>query len=669
MPRAGFKSHSVHTGSNFPAGRGIPPPANKVCRELVPRDRPWITARRVPRESTAERGRKERAYVVGAVRTGPKGSIGSDPKHPVIDIGSIASSTADSQPMSVSMSAEQVVKQSRRHGGVPYPLVAGVSAIAVIVIGVVLMAAGLHLRSSIAREQHAFVRQSEFSTLSQQLGAASDLLTGEAQRYAETGDRKHLDLYWKEINETKSRDKVIARLSELGAGPELLGLLEQAKANSDALVETETRSQRLTAEATGIASAQMPSAVAAYELSSADQKLTDVQKRETGTRIMFDEQYDKDKARISAPVNEFNTKLTAQATAEVKDAESSTERAVWLLGTLIVVMIVAMLAVLWVLHMLVGRPSLRMAAALQNRRSADLEFRLKIEGTREMRRLGERMNDQFANLAGLVGRLEDQAEQVSSSARQLSSLGSAVADRTSDAAESAAAAASASREVAGSVSAGAAGVEEMTSAISEISHSAAAAAEIAGSAVTVTEDTHRAVTRLSGSSAEIGNVVNLINAIAEQTNLLALNATIEAARAGEYGKGFAVVAAEVKDLAQETGRATGDITTRMEAIQTDLAAVVSSIDQIGAIISQIHDAQNTIASAVEEQTAVTSEISQSLGQASQGTQDIAETAASTTAAVDQARESVTQSQDASAAMLAVAEVMQDIVQQYRGASS
>src|SRR5207248_3473567 len=108
---------------------------------------------------------------------------------------------------------------------------------------------------------------------------------------------------------------------------------------------------------------------------------------------------------------------------------------------------------------------------------------------------------------------------------------------------------------------------------------------------------------LGRSSAEVGQVIKVISRIAEQTKLLALNAAIEAARAGEAGRGFAVVANEVKELAKETARATEDIGRKIEAIQRDTRGAVEAIGQIGGVIAQIHDFQNTIASAVEEQTA------------------------------------------------------------------
>jgi methyl-accepting chemotaxis protein len=150
------------------------------------------------------------------------------------------------------------------------------------------------------------------------------------------------------------------------------------------------------------------------------------------------------------------------------------------------------------------------------------------------------------------------------------------------------------------------------------------------------------VSKLGVSSQEIGNVVKVITSIAEQTNLLALNATIEAARAGEAGKGFAVVANEVKELAQETARATEDIARRVETIQADTSGAVEAIGQISAIITSINDYQLTIASAVEEQTATTNEMSRNVTEAATGSGEIASNiigvasaAATTTQAVTQ----------------------------------
>jgi methyl-accepting chemotaxis protein len=179
---------------------------------------------------------------------------------------------------------------------------------------------------------------------------------------------------------------------------------------------------------------------------------------------------------------------------------------------------------------------------------------------------------------------------------------------------------------AGDVTAGvhavAGGAEEMGAAIREIAMSAAEAATVASDAVQTATQAEHVMAKLDASSAQIGSVVKAITAIAEQTNLLALNATIEAARAGETGKGFAVVAGEVKDLAQETAKATEEISRRIEAIQVDTRVAVEAISGVGQVIGRINDYQNTIASAVEEQSATTNGMTSDLGRAASGTSQI-----------------------------------------------
>jgi len=189
-------------------------------------------------------------------------------------------------------------------------------------------------------------------------------------------------------------------------------------------------------------------------------------------------------------------------------------------------------------------------------------------------------------------------------------------------------AAGASSDTSSSVHSVAAASEELASSVAEISRQVDASARIAGEAVDQAQKTDARISQLSQAASRIGDVVDLIKNIAEQTNLLALNATIEAARAGEAGRGFAVVAAEVKTLAEQTAKATGEISEQIAGIQSATEQSVVAIKEIGATIGRISEISSTIASAVEEQGAATQEISRNVQRAaegtSQGTADIAD---------------------------------------------
>jgi methyl-accepting chemotaxis protein len=227
-------------------------------------------------------------------------------------------------------------------------------------------------------------------------------------------------------------------------------------------------------------------------------------------------------------------------------------------------------------------------------------------------------------------------------ASQLTAVSQHMASTAEETAAQAGVASAAAEQVSRNVTTVAAGAEEMGASIREIAKSAHDAAKVATTAVKVADRTNTTVAKLGESSAEIGNVIKVITSIAQQTNLLALNATIEAARAGEAGKGFAVVANEVKELAKQTAKATEDISHKIEAIQADTKGAVGAIEQIGKIINEINDIQNTIASAVEEQTATTGEISRNVAEAARGSSEIA---ANVTGVAQAARNTTTGASD------------------------
>jgi len=234
----------------------------------------------------------------------------------------------------------------------------------------------------------------------------------------------------------------------------------------------------------------------------------------------------------------------------------------------------------------------------------------------ERKKLLNSMADDFeANVGGVVSTVSSASTEMESSATSLS----ATADQTSQQATTVAAAA---EEASTNVQTVASAAEELSSSISEISRQVSQSTQISNTAVAEVQGANEKVQGLAEAANKIGEVVALITDIADQTNLLALNATIEAARAGEAGKGFAVVASEVKNLANQTAKATEEISNQIGDIQGATEEAVSAIGSIGNIISQMNEISATIAAAVEEQGAATQEIARNVEQAAAGTGEV-----------------------------------------------
>ncbi|MFL9824121.1 methyl-accepting chemotaxis protein [Rhodoplanes sp. SY1] len=251
--------------------------------------------------------------------------------------------------------------------------------------------------------------------------------------------------------------------------------------------------------------------------------------------------------------------------------------------------------------------------------------RLEAEEKAEQDRIAaaRRKADMVALADGFERAVGDIVKTVSSASTELEAAAGTLT-RTAESTQGlSATVAAASEQASANVQSVASATNEMSSSVGEIGRQVQEATRIASDAVRQAEKTDGQITELSQAANRIGDVVKLITAIAEQTNLLALNATIEAARAGEAGKGFAVVAQEVKALAAQTAKATGDIGAQISGMQSATQVSVGAIKEIGGTIGRIAEISAAIAAAVEEQGAATHEIARNVQQAAAGTTQVA----------------------------------------------
>jgi len=244
----------------------------------------------------------------------------------------------------------------------------------------------------------------------------------------------------------------------------------------------------------------------------------------------------------------------------------------------------------------------------------------------DMMAVADRFEADVSQVASEVGAASHQME---ASAQRMTALAQQVTGQSSSVA-------SASEQAAANVQTVAAATEELSSSVAEIGSQVARSTAIAKAAVQEATETDAIVCGLAEAAARIGEIVNLINDIASQTNLLALNATIEAARAGEAGKGFAVVANEVKNLANQTTRATDEIAQQIGAVQEKTREAAAAIRNVTGTIGRIDEISSAIAAAVEQQGAATLEIARNVEQAARGTSEVSGTIAEVTNAAVEA---------------------------------
>ncbi|UQU61670.1 methyl-accepting chemotaxis protein [Couchioplanes caeruleus] len=369
---------------------------------------------------------------------------------------------------------------------------------------------------------------------------------------------------------------------------------------------------------------------------------------------------------------EMDKDLTELDAAETADAVRNSDAAKDTYGfsrMLSLILLVVGLILALLLGLLVARRIVRslgrVKAVCDALAANDLTRSSGLTSRDETGQMGRALDAAVASLRRTVGTIDESASSLAGASEQMSATAAQIAESAQNASTESQTVSAAAEEISRSVDTVSAGAEEMGASIREISQNATEAAQVAAEAVTLASTTSATMNKLGESSAEIGNVVKVITSIAEQTNLLALNATIEAARAGEMGKGFAVVASEVKDLAQETAKATEDISRRIEAIQADTTGAVTAIDEISKVIARINDFQTTIASAVEEQTATTAEMNRSVSEAATGTGDIAKSITGVADAAGRTSRGVEETQQATVELARMSTRLTGLVSAFR----
>ena len=495
-------------------------------------------------------------------------------------------------------------------------------------LAILILLIGLSLFSLIQdmNEQTAALKKDkELEMLAAQLQEASDYLTNEVRAYTQFGDKTHYDNYWKEVNETKTRDMVVERLRELNVPTQLLDLVEQAQTNSNNLINLEEQAME---------------AVSKNDLTLARE-------------LVYGTDYQAGKEIIAEPLNIFKTQLQEWTAAKVVETENAVTNKTYIFIISMLLVVIA-LAITFILLARKLKPIGALTELAMQFAAGNLKFKaLPIKSKDEIATLTQSFNSMATQLREVLLSVNKASENLAASSEELL----AGTEQTNSATHQVN---TAIENVANDTNKQLQHIEESNRAIKEVLQGTQVITDSASSVATsaenttlksqsgeeqinkaishmksienIVKNTATSVQMLSVRSKEIEEIITTISTISGQTNLLALNAAIEAARAGEHGKGFAVVADEVKKLAEQSNESAQRITDIIQAIQQDTTLAVNQMNDVTQqVVNGVKIIEHTglsftdILSSSNEVTTKLIDMSSALNQITSHTEQVAQT--------------------------------------------